>query len=289
MEADTIEKNGIKLSGKGSDVKEKTKMKRSLIVLAIFALSGVSAFAQLSTRENVDPYVFKTGTRPQQGNCGIYIGPSITEFIQMADEDINWRGMPLLNFKHYTSDKFVLRLGLQIYNKSQGLRVKEAVIDSADSKNSKSKTYFMLTPAFEYHFTPKNICDVYVGANLPIGVSSIVEKSSYTLGKDNLYFNQSQNKFLLGVGVFIGMQFFIADLPLAIGIEGGLSCLGKFGGAVKNVYNEKNENDVYEKKVVYTYNNADFGEGMLQAKKISTNKFELGSDFRLTLSYFFSK
>jgi len=262
---------------------------KKILLFSTIALFSLSAFAQLSTRENVDPYVFKTGTRPQAGDLGMYVGPSITEIIQMADAEINWRGMPLLNFKYYGTDRFVYRLGLQIYNKSQGLKAKELQPDSIDLKNSRSQTYFMLTPGIEYHFTPKNICDVYVGANLPIGVNSIVEKSSYTLGKDKLYHNQTQNKFLLGIGAFIGMQFFVADLPLAIGIEGGISGFGKFGGAVKNVYNEKNENDVYEKKTVYTHYDTDFGNGMMQAKRISTNKFELGYDFRLTFSYYFSK
>lgn len=278
-----------RMSGKRADARLKMYIKKSLLASLIFMLSSVCAFAQLSTRENVDPSIFKVGTRPQQGNFGIYIGPSITEIVQMADESINWRGMPLLNFKYYSSDRMVFRLGLQIYNKSQGLKAKELKIDSSDFKNSKSKTYFMLTPAIEYHFTPKNICDVYVGANLPIGFSSNVEKSSYTLGKDKEYHNQIQNKFILGLGLFIGMQFFVADLPLAIGVEGGLSGLGKFGGVVKNVYNVKNADDVYEDKIDYTYDDTVFGLGRIDAKKIGTNMFELGADFRLTFSYYFSK
>ena len=255
----------------------------------MIAFFSLSAFAQLSTRENADTYVFKTGTRPQKGDFGIYVGPSITEIIQMVDEDINWRGMPLGNFKYYTSDKFVVRVGLQIYNKSQGLTVKQRIPDSVDTKNSKSQTYFMITPAFEYHFTPKNIFDVYMGANLPIGVSSTVGKSSHTVGNDKIYINQTQNKFLLGVGAFIGFQCFIADLPFAIGLETGLSGLGKFGDVLKEVYNEKNEKDEYEKKIVYKYNDYEFGNEMLQAKKISTSKFEFGYDVRVTFTYFFNK
>jgi len=262
---------------------------KKILLFSMIALFSLTALAQLNTRENADPYVFKTGTRPQQGDCGIYIGPSFTEIIQMIDDDINWRGMPMCNFKYYASDQFVFRLGLQIYNKSQGLTVKQREPDSVDTKNSKSQTYFLITPAIEHHFTPKNICDVYIGANLPLGVNSIVEKASYTVGKDKLYHNRTQNQFLLGIGAYIGLQFFVADLPFAIGIEGGLSGLGKFGGAVKNVLNEMNEQNEYEVKKYYTYNDRDFGQGMVQAKKISTSKFELGYDFRLTFSYYFNK
>jgi len=262
---------------------------KKILLLSVIALFSLSTFAQLSTRENVDPYVFKTGTRPQQGDIGLWIGPSITEIIQMIDDDINWRGMPMLNLKFYTSDRSVARIGLQIYNKSQGLTAKQRQPDSVDLKHSKSHTYFMLTPGIEHHFTPKNICDVYIGANLPIGVNSIVNKSSHTLGKDKVYHNQTQNQFLIGIGAFVGLQFFVADLPLAIGVEGGLSGLGKFGGVVKNVYNEINADGKYEKKTMYTHFDTEFGEGMVLAKKISSNKFELGCDFRLTFSYYFNK
>jgi len=258
---------------------------KKILLFSTIVLFCFSAFAQLSTRENVDPYVFKTGTRPLQGDFGVWIGPSVTEIIQMIDDEINWRGMPLLNMRYYTSDKFVLRLGLQIYNLSNGLKVKENLADSVSSKYSKSETYFMITPAIEYHFTPKNVCDVYVGVNLPIGVNSMTSKTSHTLGNDKVYFNQSQNHFLLGIGAFLGMQFFIADLPLAIGVEGGLSGLGKFGGAVKNVLQDLNADNEYEKKVFYTHSDLPG----IQAKKISTTKFEFGYDVRLTFSYFFNK
>ena len=258
-----------------------------MLLLSVIALLNFSVFAQLSTRENVTPYVFKTGTRPQAGDLGIYIGPSFTEIVQMIDDDINWRGMPLLNFRYYNSDQFVFRFGLQIYNKSQGLVVKQRDLDSVDTKNSRSKTYFLLTPGIEHHFTSKNLCDVYIGANLPIGLNSFVEKNSYTLGKDNIYHNLSQNQFLLGVGAFVGMQFFVADLPLAIGVECGLSGFGRFGGAVKHKERYKNVQGEYENLQYFTYDDTDFGGGMMQAKNISTNKFELGYDVRLTLSYYF--
>jgi hypothetical protein len=223
---------------------------KKILLISLIALFGYSTFAQLSTRENVDPYVFKTGTRPEKGDIGIWIGPSVSEIIHMIDKDLNWRGMPLLNLKFYSSDNFAWRLGLQIYNKSQGLKAKETLLDSVDAKMSKSKTYFMLTPGFEHHFTPKNICDVYVGGNLPIGTSSDVHKNSMTVGKNKIYHNTSQNQFLLGIGAFIGLQFFVADLPLAIGVEGGLSGLGKFGGTTKHVYSEPNEKNEYEKNML---------------------------------------
>jgi len=262
---------------------------RKILLFSIIALFCLPGFAQISTRENQEPSVFKTGTRPQKGNFGIWIGPSITEFIQMADDNINWRGMPLINFKYYTSDRFVFRVGLQIYNKSHGLTAKQRLTDSVDLKHSKSNTYFMITPGVEYHFTPKNVVDVYVGGSLPLGCNSIINKTSYSLGKDKIKYNQIQNQFLFGFGTFVGLQCFVADLPLAIGLEFGLSGFGKFGGAVKNVVSEMNEKGKYEEKVYYTHYDAEFDEGMMQAKKISTSKFELGYDLRITLSYYFGK
>jgi len=262
---------------------------KKILLFSMIALFCMPAFAQLSTRENQEPSVFKTGTRPEQGDIGIWVGPSITEFIQMADKEINWRGMPLINFKFYLTDELVLRAGLQIYNKSQGLTGKERQPDSADFKFSKSNTYFMITPGIEYHFTPKNLVDVYIGASLPLGCNAISNKSTTTIGKDKIKNNQTQNQFLLGIGAFVGLQCFVADLPLAIGLEFGISGFGKFGGATKNVVTEKNENGKYEDKKYFTYDDPEFGSGMMQAKKISTSKFELGYDLRVTLSYYFNR
>lgn len=263
-------------------------MKKIFLIALIFSL-GINVFAQLSTRENENPYVFKTGTRPEKGNIGIFLGPSITEVIDMIDEEINWRGMPLLNFKYYTSDRFVVRAGLQIYNTSfqlKGESTDDVTGDKAEIKLSESSTYFKFTPGFEYHFTPKNLCDVYVGANLAIGVKSNTAKAFETFNGEKFENNAVQNQCILGVGAFIGMQFFIADLPLAIGGELGFGLSSNLGLQTKHVESQPNAEGKAETQTYYTY---DYQGVALQADKMSVRKMDVGADFRITFSYFFCK
>lgn len=262
---------------------------RKVLVVSLISFLSVSAFGQLSTRENVDPYLFQIGTRPQAGDFGLYIGPSINEVIDMIDKDVNWRGMPLLNFKHYATDRFVWRLGLQVYNTSKHLNYEDGKGDDLyKEKNSRSNTYFVVTPAFEYHFTPENLCDVYLGMNLSLGVKSNVNKQYFFVDKEDYYADAIQNQFLLGVGGFVGLQFFIADLPLAIGTELGIRGFWNFNAKTKNVVTQPNDAGELEKQTFYTSDLLD--DGVLRiGDKMSARKFDLGADFRITFSYYFSK
>ena len=260
---------------------------RKFLVVTLISFLSVSAFAQLSTRENVDPYLFKTGTRPQAGSFGLYIGPSINEMIDMANEDINWRGIPLLNFKHYCTDRFVFRVGLQVYNTSKHLSYENTVFDSlSKEKYSQKKTYFIISPAIEHHFTPKNLCDVYVGLNLPLGVISDVNKEYSTFGSQEYYMDAIQNRFVLGLGGFVGLQFFIADLPIALGAELGIRGLWNFNAKTKHVQTQWNADEELETQTFYT---SDLFGGMAMGEKMSARKFDLGTDVRITFSYYFSK
>jgi subtilase family serine protease len=92
--------------------------------------------------------------------------------------------------------------------------------------------------------------------------------------------NVTQSPFVLGVGGFVGLQAFIADLPVAVGFEYGLAGLLRAGSQYKYTVTDNNGKDQIHYSTVKDDSNPAF-------KSLSISKWELGGDFRVTISYFF--
>jgi hypothetical protein len=154
-------------------MKKKSLFSKSLILAILLFVGLVPVMAQISEGE---PYsrTIRTGNRPAYGDWGIFIGPSFSEITQMLDKDISWRGLPLVNIKYYKDDNMELRLGLQLSKTKDKVKGDLMEGDNKDVpvKYVNGESYYRLTPGFAYHFSSKNLLDVYVGANLPIGLSS---------------------------------------------------------------------------------------------------------------------
>ena len=130
-----------------------------------------------------------------------------------------------------------------------------------------------------YHFSRLNILDVYVGAELPLGW----ETKNYKTVSTNYESQSTKRSFVIGLGAFVGLQAYIADLPLAIGVEYGISSRLDTGLKYKNEYTTNNQTTI-----TYSPTN-DFqhvmGNGTYD--KLKARRGELGSQIRLTLSYYF--
>ncbi|MBO8432670.1 MAG: hypothetical protein IAB08_05200 [Bacteroidetes bacterium] len=249
---------------------KKVILSSATMLVVLFAVS-MPAWGQLSDGKTFSRTI-KTGNRPGQGDWGIYIGPSVMQIIEMVDDDINWRGMPLVNVKYYATDHWETRMGLQLYNTSTNMkgRVEEVV---GKIGTGTRETYVKLMPGFAYHFSPKNLLDVYMGASMPFGFNA---DKQVEMAGDDYKRVISRNSFLWGFEAFIGLQCFIADLPLSIGLEYGFTAFRKFGNKYRNVITENGEKQVY-------YTN---GDGALY-EKLNSSTGELGSDFRITFTYYF--
>jgi hypothetical protein len=162
----------------------------------------------------------------------MYIGGSVSQIIDLVDyigsEGIEGAyGIPVINLKYYYSDNWEFRMGFQFSARTN--KTKE-VIPTFESdgeldeenviKNYEGSNYTRFLPGAAYHFSSSNLLDVYVGAQMPIGWNS--QTTKVTFDEDNIS-SQHQGSFVIGAGIFMGLQFFIADLPIAIGIEGGYS------------------------------------------------------------------
>lgn len=228
-------------------------MKKALLLLVMCATFVVSN-AQITTGESVSKVV-RTGNRAQAGDAGLYLGATTDMFRSITDGNIKFKAIPLINLKYMQTDKIELRLGIEWWDKNEKS-------DGDDYETSKSESEFNFYPGVAYHFNNKNLLDVYVGAELPFGFG----RRGYDYGKDN---SNSASMFQVGLGAFIGLQAYVADLPIALGLEYGVSC------GYQHVGNGTMSSD-YHTQVI---------EGI--SEDFNQSKFKLGNQARMTISYFF--
>ena len=245
-------------------------------------------YAQLTTG-NPSSKVIRTGNRAKAGDFGIYLGVTSNMFKNMFDDDVDLSALPLINFKYMVSDQFETRLGIELYKTSERLKgdlqsiTEEENVSTTAYKNIYGNSQAILYPGIAYHFSRRNLLDVYVGAELPLGWSSdrsILESGDMTS-------RTTKSAFVIGLGAFIGLQAYIADLPLAIGVEYGISSRFDTGLKYKNEYTSDGKTQTY-----YTPSLEDFKflDGVNQSdrfEKLKAKKGEIGSQFRLTLTYYF--
>ena len=214
---------------------------------------GVHAVqAQITTGENSSK-VIRTGNRAQAGNFGIYVGATTNMFKNLGKSDKSISCMPLINMKYMQTNQLEYRLGLEWWKESNTL-------DNGDIESKSYESSFMFYPGVAYHFSRNNLLDVYVGADLPVGFGS--------LGSEYDDEDSSASQFKVGLGAFIGLQAYIANLPVAVGVEYGVNTL----------YNHVGDGTMTK-------------DGMTISsiqKDLTQSQWKLGHQVRFTLSYYFN-
>jgi hypothetical protein len=259
-------------------------MKQKLLLFSVAAMFAVSSFAQLSQRTN-DPSNFKFGTRPQAGDWGLNLqlyaagGSNFTNYFQ---------DVPIVNLQYYKDADLAFRFGIRA-SKHKTVFKGESNEDMynpnglSEIKYKSSAREYMVYVGAEKHFSMTNILDVYTGAQIPLGFSgnTIKNKISYTNGDEGKTITRS-NSFIYGVECFVGLQAFIADLPIAVGAEWGLAGYGKLFDRTYN-YSEYTGMDTQE----YYTTNADASG--TEYTKLHSRKFDMDNMVRFRISYYFSK
>jgi len=215
--------------------------KIKLITLSIFLISFSNwSFGQLSERVNSNSS-FKLGTRPVEGNLGLFIGVNIQDFKDLENRwNLNSKHsidstkiqnvLPVISLRYYISDNNALRIG--ITTRRSNLKIVGSFNDPdqrpdklTDLKFQKTKSDLYLNPGYEHHFLKSNLADVYFAATIPLGF--VTEKyTEYLSGtSDYVSYVRSRVSLAYGMEAFFGIQAFIADLPLSIGFEVGTSAL----------------------------------------------------------------
>lgn len=258
-------------------------MKKSSLLLAVLLCAG-TAFAQISTGEPHSSVIPRTGNRPKAGDFGLYVGGSVRQIIDLVElnkkdgfQNMKWWALPAINFKYYITDNWEARLGFQFACKGsvETARLKDV---SGTFESARDVHYTRFLPGVAYHFNTKNIVDVYVGAQMPIGFN--IDNTRSKQGKD---YKQTimENSFVIGGGVYVGLQFFIADLPLALGIETGYSGIATIGTG-KQTKTTTNGETVK----TMTWND---GTQLNNIKSGAYMEGTWGADAAITLTYFFQR
>lgn len=255
-------------------------MKRKiLLILVLLCTASAMSFAQLTTGEPSAKKI-RIGNRPQAGDFGLFIG---TVFNDYKDAIVynSLIPMPILNFKYYVTNHLEARVGVDA-NAFNEKALGKFDNGGTDMKLGEAEGYgqFLVLPGVAYHFGNMNILDIYAGAEIPLGWSGRKQKQ-VDQANDMETLNIS-NAFTIGVDAFIGIQAFIANLPLAIGVEYGLGSQLDLGLKTKTkVTTAGNTQTTYSPNVnIGGFNSTQF-------KTLKAQRGNLSQQVRFTLSYYF--
>lgn len=241
-------------------------MKKLVIAALALCMGFVTATAQITTGKS-SAQVVRTGNRAEAGNFGLYLGATADMFRNLVNiDEAELKALPLINFKYMVNDNVEARLGLEWWTMSTGNKVSgENASGDYKTKHKNKETSKYFYPGIAYHFSNSNLLDVYVGAELPIGWESTVVKDF--ADSEALEYNTKTvtRDFNIGLGAFVGLQAYVANLPLAVGVEYGISSL-KTVSSNKYVTDEEQE---------------------YKPERRKDNTWNVGHQARLTLTYFF--
>jgi hypothetical protein len=250
-----------------------------------------TVFSQLSTREN-EATTLKLGSRPGAGDMALTFGLGVTGggvadlpiVNQLVSGDI-------LTFKSYTSSDMAFRLGVKLY--------KEATTDKGDLIDNaggalETDLYkhltreFILAPGIEKHFSKSNIFDVYAGSDLYLGFKRHFDNSEveYDNG-DYARSKMTSNPLVLGLGGVVGVNVFIGQLPVSLGLEYGLNMKWTNEGKMK-VKEEYSVGGVTDSQTYYVYSNDVYGQRYSKLKTSDT-EINTNSNVRIVLNIYFGK
>lgn len=266
-------------------MKTTIKFTLALLMVGSFAMAQVG----ISTRNGVGPAEYRAGTRPAAKTWGLtaLTGDILFEGGTRTEDIIR----PAITLKYYNSDQTTIRIGFYFSSDKEKLEGETGVgstINSFESKYKLSKSY--LYPALEYHLNNTNLVDVYAVISGRVGYEnenrySVVDVEASPLEE----MEASTFAFGYGIGAGIGLQFFVADLPLAIGAEVGVFANGLTG--IKTRVQGTSGGSSYD---YYTIDPNDFDQVSVPAagsdfEDMKARTFDMGTGVRFSLTYFFNR
>jgi len=241
---------------------------KSIVLTAIASMVAVSGFAQITVGEPTAAKI-RLGNRAQAGDYGLYIGTTTNIVKDIFGSDVQVSALPLLNFKYMESNELEYRIGLKAYREHDKMKGEDS--SENEFKNKTLHSEYFVYPGLAYHFNKSNILDVYMGAELPVGFTHDRRVNEYD--KDETVV--SRGMFSLGLGGFVGLQAYVGNLPLAVGVEYGISSLYHFG----DKYKFESDDETY-------YSTSPNGYGT-SYNELKVNQGKIGTEVRFTLTYYF--
>lgn len=280
---------------------------KKILFSALMACFALTASAQISEGAP-SAKKYTTGNRPLKGAFGLYVGAETNLFQDMPNT--GFHVLPIVNLKYMASDNFEIRLGMKFWKQREtlafGNNSGEDAVTGANFVEEKYSAKGVIAdnqfrPGFAYHFTKSNLLDVYAGIEGIIGWRRNVANVWASIDGNEVTLNTRNAGIQFGAGAFIGLQAFIARLPLALGLEYGISTV--WDGALKGHQYYKDANTEYT--VYYedaTHDNTGFDffttagitggndqRGDDTFDYMRARKGRWGNTIRLTLSYYFNR
>lgn len=221
-------------------------MKKTILSFALLGVCSMAS-AQLSTRENQDTR-YKFGGRPVAGDYGLTFAwtinnPSFGEYPGDSTRSIAvWNALSrgnLITGKKFVSDDMAYRAGIRLTRNSRS--VSGDVDSTATLPNTLSAAEFrsstreyMIVPGIEKHFSSSNIFDVYLAGDLFLGFGKDKTVSSTTNRAGETSSTTMTTPYTIaGLGGIVGVNLFILDLPISVGLEYGISAFWLLGDRTK--------------------------------------------------------
>jgi hypothetical protein len=265
----------------------------TMLIVALLSFAN-NSFAQLSTRTN-DTSIIKLGGRPVAGDMAFSFSYPIVKdgtFGLHLDKNLVQYN-DYISYKYYLTDKLVLKLGLMFYKsraRTAGTTKDTALLGIEKNDFLVNQRQYSIVPGVEKHFSVGNIFDIYVGGNLNLGFgkNSNISDVSFVNGDFNNY-SAKRNTTLVGLGGVVGVNVFIANLPLSIGLKYNFNSDWTFGGKWK--VKESNKVGVTETSSEYFLQDEDANGNVdiLQYDKLKRNFWDTNQEIRVVLNVYFSK
>ena len=260
------------------------RINKIYLALLVMICMSTSSFAQLLERENVESKIV-TGTRPVAGNFGYFIGPSIVEIREIFDNNIDVRGFPLMGLKYYVTDNIEVRLTSQIYGNSEVIQG-DLVNQIGNEDNVQKDLYYRFMPSAQYHFSSSNFLDTYAGLGIIFGTEINEVQTTQKTNLTGDYFAESyrQQTTDLGFNVNFGLQAFVADLPISLGVEASIRGLKRNNlqyeaTTVSSVGGVVNEQTFFTRQA----------NAALEYENLDYSTYEVGGDVRFLITYYFRR
>jgi hypothetical protein len=267
-------------------------MKKLFTILMVVAMSTTVSFSQISDRVN-DESTYLLGARPVAGNFGFFFGMSTVDIMELSDNDWQESGIPLINVKYYKTDKLVLKAGVQVWKKRRSI---DGKLDGymTEYKHVETDANWDLALGAEKHFDLSNIIDAYIGLNGNIGYERSVRVNNISYDGGDYRNDEGSNfGFTYGLETVIGSNFFIADLPLAVGFETGFSAKNYGANKYKYDWDEVQggtaNSGTYYTSLVDDFEDVsanDVSNSQVQFTELTARRFDIMPLARVTFTYY---
>ena len=269
-------------------------MKKIFTILTLVVATTTMSFSQISDREN-DASTYLLGARPEAGNFGFFLGLSTGDITDLTTSTWNESGIPIINVKHYYTDKLVVKAGVQVWKKRRSIDG-EMDPDANGSgineyKHVETDANWNFTLGGEKHFDLSNIIDGYIGLNGNVGYERSVRthNESYD-GGDYANMEGSSFGFTYGLETVIGSNFFVADLPVSIGFEAGFSAKNYGANKYKFDWDEKsggttNSGTIYT-SLIDDFDDPGANNQAAEFTDLKARRFDIMPVARVTFTYY---